>query len=123
MRGKTLMKRKGILRSNLDGSIQIGRPLLFLLHHDAYYYRESARRHGRRMGAPVLSLRCSDLDVVSFYGIIMTRSNRFANLWRRRRSAASWHQRRTLSDAWHRSGRLLCSSGDEKGAYKGDELW
>jgi hypothetical protein len=45
MSGKVLMKQRGILRSNLDRSIQIGRLWRFLLH------RTSAR-HGRWGAAP-----------------------------------------------------------------------
>jgi hypothetical protein len=60
------------------------------------------RKHGRRVGAPILNLRCSDLDMVSSYGIATMRCNYFANLWQWRWSTSSWRRRHTSSEAWCR---------------------
>jgi hypothetical protein len=48
MSGKVLMKRRGILRSNLDRSIRIGRLWRFLL-------QQTSARHGRWGAAPWLA--------------------------------------------------------------------
>jgi hypothetical protein len=69
------MERRGILRSNLDRSIQIERLWLFLLHRDGLPRTDSARCHGRGKGALVLGLGCFDLDAVSPDDIGMTRRN------------------------------------------------
>jgi hypothetical protein len=50
MSGKVLMKRRGILRYNLDRSIRIGRLWRFLLPRDGWPRTAPIRRHGRGKG-------------------------------------------------------------------------
>jgi hypothetical protein len=68
------------------------------------------RRHGRRLRALVLGLRCSDLHVVSSYGIATTRRNHFVNLWQWSQSMEGWRQWQSSGEAMHRWITSQCTS-------------
>jgi hypothetical protein len=97
---------KSYFGSNLKRSNYIGWLATWLFFHGDRWWIESTEKPWTRVWALVLSLRCSDLDVVSSYGIAMTRCNRFANLWWWRWSTEGWRRRRTLLEAWCRWGGI-----------------
>jgi hypothetical protein len=57
MSGKAVMKRRGILHSNLDRPSLIERPRRFLLHRTSARQGDGGLRHGRRFGQLHLALK------------------------------------------------------------------